>query len=207
MKQEEKSKRSFEKILRCAIKEFANKPFEEASINAICSENQISKGLLYHNFKSKDELYLRCVQESFTQFTQYLQSADYSNPDFRQNMQTMLAKRHEFFIQYPLLGNLFFQTILQPPKHLLGQIRALRHDFDAFHAARHQELLGQITLRDGVTPQMAMEYFSVYQEMFNAYFQTKAYENSDFHALVQDHEARLTNLLDIMLYGIAKENA
>lgn len=122
-------------------------------------------------------------------------------------MQTMLSKRREFFSQHPYLGSLFFQTILQPPKHLLGQIRALRQDFDAFHAKRYQELLGQITLRDGITPAKATEYFFVYQEMFNAYFQTKAYENNDFHALVQDHEARLTNLLDIMLYGIAKEDA
>lgn len=44
MKQEEKSKRSFEKILQCAIKEFASKPFEEASLNTICSEKPNFQG-------------------------------------------------------------------------------------------------------------------------------------------------------------------
>ena len=45
---------TYEKILDAAITEFGTKSYETASLNTVCSENNISKGLLYHHFKSKD---------------------------------------------------------------------------------------------------------------------------------------------------------
>ena len=56
MKKEEKTRRTYEKIRNAAIVEFGTKSYENASLNTICSENNISKGLLYHNFKGKDDL-------------------------------------------------------------------------------------------------------------------------------------------------------
>ena len=52
MKQEEKTKRIRERILEAALTEFGTKRYEVASISSICSENHLSKGLLYHNFGS-----------------------------------------------------------------------------------------------------------------------------------------------------------
>ena len=49
MKQKEKSQISKEKILNAAIIEFGTKTYESASLNNICSDNNISKGLIYHN--------------------------------------------------------------------------------------------------------------------------------------------------------------
>lgn len=49
-----------------AIEEFGEKGYDNASINTICAKYSISKGLIHHNFKNKDELYLWSVEESFT---------------------------------------------------------------------------------------------------------------------------------------------
>ena len=38
-----------------AIKEFGRYSFAEASLNNICKEGNISKGIIYHYFKDKDE--------------------------------------------------------------------------------------------------------------------------------------------------------
>lgn len=61
MKQSEKTKRTKEKIMAAAMEEFGTKSYDAASLNTMCIENQISKGLIYHNFKNKDQLYLQCV--------------------------------------------------------------------------------------------------------------------------------------------------
>ena len=53
----------------------------------------------------------------------------------------------------------------------------------------------------------AMEYFIIFQEMFNGYFQSNAYENTDFNSLIKDHEMMLSKLLNMMLYGITKEDS
>ena len=34
---------------------------------------------------------------------------------------------------------------------------------------------------------------------------SKAYEYSDFHSLIEEHEMKLSKILNMMLYGIAKE--
>ena len=45
------------RLINAAMKEFGENRFEKASTNAIVKEAGISKGLLYHYFSSKEELY------------------------------------------------------------------------------------------------------------------------------------------------------
>lgn len=47
-----------EKILEAAIEEFADKGFKKASTNEIVKEANISKGILFHYFKNKKNLFL-----------------------------------------------------------------------------------------------------------------------------------------------------
>jgi AcrR family transcriptional regulator len=46
------------RILNAAIKEFAAKGYKNASTNEMVKEAEISKGLLFHYFKNKKELFL-----------------------------------------------------------------------------------------------------------------------------------------------------
>ncbi|MEG1873185.1 MAG: TetR/AcrR family transcriptional regulator, partial [Ruthenibacterium sp.] len=61
MKRDEKNLASRRKILDSALAEFGANGYGLSSINTICSAGGISKGILYHYFKDKDELYLACV--------------------------------------------------------------------------------------------------------------------------------------------------
>lgn len=47
-----------ERILNAAMKEFAQKGFKNASTNEIVQEADIAKGLLFHYFKNKKQLFL-----------------------------------------------------------------------------------------------------------------------------------------------------
>lgn len=46
-------KKKKDQIAASALKEFAEKGFEQASTNTICKEAGVSKGLLFHYFGSK----------------------------------------------------------------------------------------------------------------------------------------------------------
>ena len=118
MKQDEKTKLSRDKILRAAIAEFGTKSYEAASLNVICSVNNISKGLIYHNFKNKDELYLNCLQICFGAITEYLKNAEYMSGDIGTSMQKFLDLRQTFFRENPYYSNIFFNAVLKPPMHL-----------------------------------------------------------------------------------------
>ena len=207
MKREEKTRRTYEKILGAAIEEFGCNSYDNGSLTTICNKNQISKGLLYHNFKAKDDLYLKCVEVCFQKMTDYLSQCDIKGATVQESIRSFLHERQKFFRENPHYSNIFFYAVLQPPSHLRKEINKIRRECDDFSVNFYKKLLEQLRLRDGITPDAAAEYFIIFQEMFNGYFQSKSYEKNDFHALIQDHELNLSRILDIMFYGIAEKTS
>lgn len=202
MKQSEKTRNTYNKILLSAIDEFGEKGYDNASLNAICTKYNISKGLIYHNFKNKDELYLCVVKECFDKLVNYLKQVDYSSDDVWNNMEKLLRLRQDFFDKYENYRNVFFSVILTPPSHLVKEIQNIRREYDEFNVKKFKNLLRTLKLRDGITEEMAISYFLAYQEMVNTYFQDKIYSNRDLSLVGREHDLKLLPMLDVMLYGI-----
>lgn len=204
MKKAEKTRLSRERILNAALEEFGSKSYENASLNTMCAAHHISKGLLYHNFENKDALYLACVSACYRDMAEFIGEVKPESGDVRKEIQRMMARRQEFFQTHPAYSRIFFQTVLQPPQHLKVQLREIRRDFDAFNAARFQNLLERLPLREGLSTEQAMSCFFAFQEMYNGYFQNRADGETSFDDLVRAHEVRLNDLLDILLYGMIR---
>lgn len=205
MKQSEKTCRTRERILNAAVAEFGTKSFHLASLNAICSENNISKGLIYHNFKNKDELYLVCVKLCYDQLTQYLKNAEKHVDSIQMDLQHFLEVRQTFFAENPYYRHIFFDSILQPPVHLKTQIQELRMEYEQYLLEYYRGLLTRIELRKGVSVEQALAYFLAFQEMFNGYFRDKFASDKDLDRVIKAHEEQLSGMLELMLYGIAKQ--
>lgn len=205
MKQSEKTKRTKEKILSAALIEFGTKNYESASLNAICIENQISKGLIYHNFKNKDELYLQCVKMCYEKLMECLKSTEQEFKDVQEELREILHCRQIFFKENPYYRNIFFDSVLQPPRHLVGEVKQLKKEYDLYLAERYRKLISRLQLREGISKEYAVEYFVTFQEMFNGYFREKLNETDDFSLIIAAHESKLEQLLNVMLYGLAKE--
>jgi hypothetical protein len=125
--------------------------------------------------------------------------------DAKESLQNFLMVRQRFFQENPNYANIFFNAVLQPPKHLAQELAQLRRGFDEYFSQCYLAVLNCLTLRDGITKELALEYFLAASEMFNSYFQKKAEQNGDYRELIDDHEGRLSAIFDIMLYGVAKE--
>lgn len=202
MKQRERTEQTKEKIIAAAMEEFGTYGYTASSLNHICAVNSIPKGLIYHNFEDKDMLYLACVSRCFSAITVHLEQQRSEI-----TLQTYVTLRYRFFSAQPLVARIFFEAILQPPTPLKAQIAQQRRDFDALNLEIYRAALECLTLRSGVTEAQALGYFELVQEMFNGYFSSSAYAGFDFSAVVSEHETRLNQMLDFMLYGIAKEGA
>lgn len=50
------------------------KGYGASSINAICSSQEISKGIISHYFDTKDDLFLACVEECFALLTEAIKN-------------------------------------------------------------------------------------------------------------------------------------
>ncbi|MEG2138526.1 MAG: TetR/AcrR family transcriptional regulator [Oscillospiraceae bacterium] len=199
MKRDEKNLISRRKILDSALAEFGTRGYGMSSVNTICTAGDISKGILYHYFRDKDELYLACVQELFDSLTEYLTHAlgDVSGTETAQ-LERYFDARLGFFHQYPLQHRLFCDVVIAPPAHLAAGISALRAPFDSLNIRVLTELLQTVQLRGDTTIASAVETFRLYQDFVNARFRM------DGTADLERHEEICKRTLSILLYGIVR---
>ena len=73
MTQKERQERSRREILRAAREEFGSHDYGQVTMEGICSRHGISKGMMYHYYANKDELFLLCVQDTFLSLRAYVE--------------------------------------------------------------------------------------------------------------------------------------
>lgn len=204
MKKAEKTQETKKRILAAALEEFGSNDYETASINVICNNYHISKGLLYHNYKSKDDLYLACVKVSYDALLDHLKR-NMSSKDTILKLEDFISLRQCFFENNSYHANIFFDTILHPPVHLVQEIKAIRKEFDEYCTNYYRECLACLPLKDDISEDIVLDYLAIFQEVFNRYFYQNLNPGNDQKKLIIDHEHYLLKIVDIMLYGIVKK--
>lgn len=199
MKQEEKNLLSRQRIMECAIKEFSEQGYGLSSVNTICSSGNISKGILYHYFKDKDEIYLLCVKECFDALTDYLRKhASMNCSNVQSRMEHYFDARLKFFKENPMYQRIFCDAIIAPPDHLENAIQKIKLNFDALNIKVLNELLEYVELRPDVTRNEVIDMFRQYQDFINARYQMAGM--SEINA--EEREKYCSRALTILLYGV-----
>lgn len=202
MKKEEKTTLTRERILEAATRAFGDFGYSGVSLNALLSENQISKGLLYHNFSGKEALYLECVSRCFRDLVDYLRA----QPE-QEGLSGYLELRFRYFAVHPMRARVFFEAMLRPPQGLEEKIRPLKAPLETFNRWVYQNTLSRLKLRPGITPERAIEYFEMIQQCFNSLFSSPAYADKALGEMIEEHEKKLQEMMDLMLYGIAERRS
>jgi len=104
---------SAEKIKSAALRLFAANGFSGTSIGSIAKEANVSKGLLYNYFESKDELLISIVQSAIDEATELFEGIirDYADPEDEirhlvKDSIEMVKNNYEF---YRLISAIAFQ--------------------------------------------------------------------------------------------------
>ena len=66
MTRTERRQKSLAAILDAALAEFGERGYASAAVDGVCARGGISKGLMYHYYTGKDELFCECVRAMFT---------------------------------------------------------------------------------------------------------------------------------------------
>lgn len=200
MKKTEKTKITKQRILDAALQEFGTYGYRGATINGICGRNGIAKGLIYHNFESKDDLYLYCARHAVSEFICSVGSWQ-ANADLSEYMRV----RSQFFSSHPHMGAIIFELMLNTPQELREQLLAVKEEFDTFNMELYTRAIRTLKLREGVTEHDALRYYNLLQNMFNSYFSQKILAGEEFPDAVASHEQELETILNYILYGIAEK--
>lgn len=206
MKQEEKSTLARQRILNAAMQEFAQNGYDGASLNTVCTENNISKGIIYHHFKDKDDIYLQCVEECFYKLTVHLRDvADGLSGTVEQKLNGYLDARFLFFVENPLYSGIFADAALRPPVALAKEIADCRREFDALNIEVLTGLLNSKPLRAGLSVTSIVEDFRHYMDYFNMRFKADFCDNYPIESVLREHEERCHRQINTLLYGVFGE--
>lgn len=200
MKKEKKTEITRERIVDAALIEFSENEFSGFVINKLCTNHNISKGILYHNFSGKDELYLECVRQSFQKAIAFMKGND-DVPSLNEYMQ----RRHQFLKEYPYHSKIFFKILLSSPIELNDEIKNIKKTFIEFNKKVSEKLLKENNLKKDIEKNDAIEYLNLIQEMFRSYFYSKNYTEKNIDVIIEENEKLLEKALSFMLYGILEK--
>lgn len=169
-----------------------------SSINTICAAQDISKGIVYHYFETKDVLFLACVNECFQRLTAYIQENLPDRDDAESGLEDYFAVRAKFFCSYPVYRRIFCEAVISPPAHLRKEIQACRRDFDALNIQVLERLLTLFPLRPGISKEDVIEMFRQFQDFLSVHDQMTNAEGKTFDT----YEEQCHKALNILLYGV-----
>jgi AcrR family transcriptional regulator len=91
-----------DRIMNAAIKEFAEKGYDRASTNEIVKEAGISKGLLFHYFQNKKQLYLFVFDYCYELVIgEFYKKINFQEKDFFMRMRQVVMVKMEMLTTYP----------------------------------------------------------------------------------------------------------
>jgi TetR/AcrR family transcriptional regulator len=119
-----------DRIINAALKEFAQKGYDNASTNEIVKDAEISKGLLFHYFKNKKQLFLflydYCVELTFEEL---FSKIDLTEKDFFNRMRQGIIVKMELLRKYPeiikFIGAVFIEDSSEVKNDVINKNKEL----------------------------------------------------------------------------------
>lgn len=221
MKREEKNQLTRRKIMDSALAEFSEKGYGASSINTVCAGQGISKGIIYHYFETKNDLFLACVEECFQRLTEYLRQnlkeAEYEKAKYTLSGETQIMSgfiqledglehyftaRQAFFQENPVYRRIFCEAVVNPPIHLQKEIQERKEEFDSLNIQILDDLLKPVHLRGGITRKEVVDMFRQFQDFVNVNYRMPENGTEEF----EQRELSCRKAMNILLYGVIKRS-
>lgn len=137
-------------------------------MDRICSRHGISKGMMYHYFSSKDELFLLCVKELFQSLQAYIQeeSTQIQKENSHAAIRQYFMLRERFFAREPAWEVIFESAMVHMPEHLRADILELRRPVREMNRRFLQEVIAEMSLRPAVKAEHAARYLESLECVF-----------------------------------------
>lgn len=200
MRQLERRKRSRALILDAAVCEFARSGYKAATMEDICSRHGISKGMMYHYYSGKDDLYIASVAKIADGLYGYLMAhqEDCSQRAF-QGIADYYKLRETYFQDKKDERRVFEEAVLSPPEALKDEIDEVRAPIKALNRRLMRSALSTLELRPGVSHDMAERYLSSLSASFKTLLVSYTGEDVDMHKALTGVE----ELLSLLVFGLA----
>lgn len=201
MKREEKNQMTKRKIVESALREFSKNGYRGCSVNDVCQNGGVSKGIVYHYFETKEELYLVCVEECFTLLAQFIgEDLIEWNGNTEEGLDEYFRRRELFFYQNPKYKNIFTEAVVFPSTNLKEGIKEKISLFEDLNKKILKRMIENVKLREGLDIKDVLDVFQDYQGYINS-SSNKKRQDDEFI----EHEKRAKKAISILLYGVVEK--
>lgn len=197
----EKKKR----IIDVCIEEFSLNGYEKASTNTIVKKADISKGILFHYFGNKKNLFLYIFDYAINYLVNKYYAVKVTQPnDLFERLVWISTIKMKMVYEEPLLCRLAFDAFLNMPEDLKPD---LMEKYAAYYTQLMPPVLEGIDMsrfRSGIDPQKAIETILLCLDGLSQNY-LKMYKNKpaeEIISLMEDIMEEYTAHLEILKYGV-----
>ena len=151
------------KLIQSATELFNDFGYTGTSINDIVKKSKLSKGILYHYFQSKDDVYLFCLSECINNFVDFMERNISKISLSKETMIRVVELRFVFFDENPQYKNLFHNIISGKPTHLSKEISEIRQVLTENNISWIKLILTEINLGKDVLESDVSLFISILQ--------------------------------------------
>jgi len=213
---EKQSQEKKQLIIDVAIEEFFKNGYDKTSTDTITCRAGISKGILFHYFKSKKNLYLYLVLYSIDLLSEKVVTAikELKSNEFFERVKEIYLLKHEITGPFIKETQLIADAIISPPVTVLEEIQQLitKHyaTYEKAFMLEHiylKELIETDKLREDITADKVIEMTMFVTEQLSSKYQI-LYKNNQYDFFTEPDPAvqELNDYLKIIKYGVYKQD-
>ncbi len=105
-------------ILKAARREFARAGFDGARVDTIAEKSKISKGLIYHHFRSKDVLFQAVLEQLYVELSEVNKELYLEDFEPEAGVQRLTEHTYDYFARQPEFITLVNTENLMKAQHL-----------------------------------------------------------------------------------------
>jgi TetR/AcrR family transcriptional regulator len=193
-----------ERILKVSIEEFSEKGYAAASTNSIAKKAKVAKGLLFHYFKSKENLYIECYKHvlswSKKKFEQFAKQV--KNEDFFEFIKKWGLQKITLAIENPVYSK-FLLTVTNLPPKPRAIVQSMIREVFADSSGILLEKIKSVKLRRGISEEDALKFImAVFDGAANSYLDQYRDKPEELLNNLEKIMVESDNLMDLIKFGI-----
>ncbi|WHY00670.1 TetR/AcrR family transcriptional regulator [Neobacillus sp. DY30] len=150
-----------DRIINAAIKEFAQKGYDNASTNEIVKEAGISKGLLFHYFQNKKQLFFFLFDYCYNLVAdEFYKKVDLTERDFFKRIRQAVHIKMDLQTKYPEILTFIQEAFMQDSPEIKDEFDKKKQELNAVNTGIIYDGIDLSKFRDDVDVQKILKIIS-----------------------------------------------
>ncbi|KAA9021566.1 TetR/AcrR family transcriptional regulator [Niallia endozanthoxylica] len=195
-----------DRIVNAAMKEFSQKGYDLASTNQIVKEAGISKGLLFHYFQNKKQLYLFLFDYGYDRIVEeFYQKIDLTQMDFFKRTREAVMIKMELLTVYPDIFKFMEEALLEDSAEIKVELEKKKKEFIEINMEKFFEGVDYSKFREDVDLKIVLKIITFTLEKLSdeALFKAKLSPTHEFDYEKIRMEAE--DYFDVLMKGFYKQ--